>query len=102
MKIKNISSKLLGASLIAGMLLTGIAMAAPTPPGKPTTAPGQNKILCFDGHSELTIYGGTCTLNSSGAKGAATLDLTENNPNGDYAGVYTQYSTIYGQALTSL
>ena len=58
------------------------------------TAPGQNKLQCFDGTTDGG-YGGTCTLNSNGAKGSATLDLTSSNPAGDYAGVYTLESTIY-------
>ncbi len=65
------------------------------------TAPGQNKLQCFDGTTDGG-FGGTCTLNSNGAKGSATLDLTSSNPAGDYAGVYTLESTIYGQLLTNL
>jgi hypothetical protein len=65
------------------------------------TAPGQNKLKCFDGTTDGG-FGGTCTLNSNGAKGAATLNNSSNNPAGDYAGVYTLESTIYGQPLTNV
>jgi hypothetical protein len=67
--------------------------------GNPT-APGQNKILCFDGTTETAgFFGGVCTLLNNGAKGPATLDNTDSNPNGDYSGVYTKNSTLSGQLL---
>lgn len=82
---------------LAGM---GMAMAAPpTPPapkGQPT-APGLNKLLCFDGTQEGSPYGGTCVRTSNGAKGPATLTVT--NAGLDWAGVYTEESTLYGQTL---
>jgi hypothetical protein len=65
------------------------------------TAPGQNKLLCFDGTTDGG-FGGVCTLNSNGAKGPATLDNTANNPSGDYAGVYVQNTTMSGQPLSSI
>ena len=86
--------------VLVGLVLTnGIARAAGSPP---TTAPGLNKLLCFDGASDPDIYSGTCTLNSKGAKGSATLDLSSGDPDGDYAGVYTLDSTVYGQLLTDI
>ncbi len=60
------------------------------------TAPGQNKLLCFDGTSDGG-YGGSCVPNSQGAKGSVTL--TTVTPGFDYAGVYTNDSTMYGQKL---
>ena len=80
-------------------IASSIAHAAGSPP---TTAPGLNKLLCFDGVRDLGIYSGTCTLNSKGAKGSATLDLSSGDPDGDYAGVYTLESTVYGQLLTNI
>lgn len=65
------------------------------------TAPGQNKLQCFDGTTDGG-FGGTCTLNSNGAKGPATLDNSSSNPAGDYSGVYTLESTVYGQLLTDI
>lgn len=82
---------------LAGM---GAALAAPpTPPGPKgqPTAPGLNKLLCFDGTTDGGGYGGTCVRKSNGAKGPATLTVTTLGT--DYAGVYTQESTMYGQAL---
>jgi hypothetical protein len=66
------------------------------------TAPGQNKLQCFDGTTDGGGFGGTCTLNSNGAKGPATLDNSSGNTSGDYSGVYTLESTVYGQLLTNL
>src|SRR5689334_22404831 len=63
-----------------------------------STAPGQNKLQCFDGTTDGG-FGGTCTLNSKGAKGSAMLNLSSSNVNGDYAGVYTLDSTLYGKDL---
>ncbi len=81
---------------VAGM---GIASAAPPAPKghMVPTAPGQNKLLCFDGTSDGSPWGGTCVPNSNGAKGAVTLTTT--TPGYDYAGVYTNDSTMYGQKL---
>ncbi len=84
-----------------GTVAVMLAFAMPVNAGAPSTAPGQNKLQCFDGTTDGG-FGGTCTLNSSGAKGPATLDLSSSNPNGDYAGVYTLDSTMYGALLTSL
>ena len=78
-----------------------VALARPVSAAGPTTAPGQNKLLCFDGTTDGG-FGGTCTLASSGAKGPATLDLSSSNIAGDYAGVYTLDSNMYGTLLTSL
>ncbi|MBX4192453.1 hypothetical protein KW798_03135 [Candidatus Parcubacteria bacterium] len=98
------AQKIVSSAAVAALFgISGIALAAPVPPhgSGPVTAPGQNKILCFDGTTDGG-FGGTCTLNSNGAKGTATLALTSSNPNGDYAGVYTQESSIYGATLASL
>ena len=65
----------------------------------PSTAPGLNKILCFDGPSEGTIYGGLCTLTSHGAKGPAILDNTDGDPDGSYSGVYVLNSTLNGSTI---
>jgi hypothetical protein len=62
----------------------------------PAAAPGQNKLLCFDGTSDG--YGGTCTLLSKGARGPALLDTSS----GGYAGVYVEASTMYGSTLSSV
>ena len=82
-------------SLIALFAFALTASAAPMPPG-------QNKLQCFDGPSELTIYGGACTLQGNGARGPATLTLDGTDPDGDYAGVYILDSTVYGRLLTDV
>lgn len=84
------------ALAVAGI---GIAIAVPAvPPGHMVpTAPGQNKLMCFDGTTDGVPYGGTCVANSNGAKGSATLTVTTLSL--DYAGVYTNDSTMYGQKL---
>lgn len=81
------------ALLAAGMAAPAIA--------KVPTAPGVNKLLCFDGTTDGG-YGGICTLPTNGAKGMAVLDLTDNNPAGDYAGVYVAASTLFGQRLNQV
>jgi hypothetical protein len=84
-----------------GVITLIAAWAVPVTAGPPATAPGHNKLLCFDGTTDGG-FGGTCTLTSNGAKGPATLDLTSSNPNGDYAGVYTLESNLYGALLTDV
>lgn len=44
-----------------------------------------NKLLVFDGPSEGWGYGGSAVANGDGS---ATLDTTDGNPAGSYAGVY--------------
>jgi len=99
---KTLTKFVAGATFIGTLAAASIAFAAPTPNGPISTAPGQNKIVCFDGLSDPDIYSGTCTLNSNVAKGSATLDLTSGDPDGDYAGVYTLQSGLYGATLSSI
>jgi hypothetical protein len=84
------------ASLILALATMVAVSAAPVP-----TAPGQNKLLCFDGTTDGG-FGGTCTLKANGAKGPAYLDNTDSNAAGDYSGVYTQNTTLAGQTLGSV
>ena len=92
--------KLYAAGAFGAMTLI-LALAMPVSAAPPATAPGQNKIQCFDGETDGG-FGGTCTLKSKGAKGPATLDLSSSNPAGDYAGVYTFDSSLYGTLLTDI
>jgi len=89
----------IAAALTAAVLAYAGAAQAAT--HFPPSAPGHNKLLCFDGTTDGG-FGGTCTLTANGAKGPATLNNTDSNPNGDYAGVYTQVSSMYGQLLTQI
>ena len=86
------NKKILGGAVAALTLLGGgIANA------KPATAPGANKLQCFDGTTDGN-YGGTCTLPSNGAKGSAVLSLNSSNPSGDYAGAYVTNTNLAGAA----
>jgi hypothetical protein len=93
--------KLVYTVAVLGAIIVVLAMAMPVSAAAPTTAPGQNKLQCFDGTTDGG-FGGTCTLNSSGAKGSATLDLSSSDPAGDYAGVFTADSNLYGALLTDV
>jgi len=83
----------------AGVLL-GMTAASAGAAGN-STAPGQNKIQCFQGSNTPVVdpQSGTCTLLSNGAKGKATLALNSGDTDGDYAGVFTNDSNLYGQPL---
>jgi hypothetical protein len=88
---------------IAAALALTLAWTMPAGAGKgKATAPGQNKLLCFDGVTDNLGFSGTCTLKAKGAKGPATLDLSANDPDGSYAGVYTADSTLYGEDLADV
>jgi hypothetical protein len=52
-----------------------------------------NKLKCFSGTTDGTIYGGTCSVT---AGGVATLNNTDGDPDGDYSGVYFQNSSSLG------
>ena len=79
-------------------ILTLVLSAALLGSGSPAAA--ANPLLCFDGPSELTIYGGDCTLNSSGT--GATLDNTGGDPDGSYSGVYFASSSASGKLLADV
>lgn len=86
------------AGIVAALAAASMAFAAPS-----TTAPGQNKVLCFDGTTDGG-YNGLCTMTSSGAKGPATLDNNDGDadPYNNYSGLYTPDSTMYGQLLSDV
>ncbi len=85
--------KIIGMTVFALLLVSSTASAAVS------TAPGQNKLLCFDGHSEGGIYGGNCTLKGNGARGPATLDNTDGDTDGSFSGVYIEATTLTGALL---
>lgn len=90
--------------LVAGatsLLLAGTMVVSAGAAALPT-APGQNKLQCFSGTTDVSIYGGTCTLFGNGAKGPAILSNSDGNPNGDYAGVYIANSTLTNAPLGSI
>jgi hypothetical protein len=63
---------------------------------------GLDRILCFSGTDDGGIYGGTCTLNSTGARRTAVLTTNDGDADGSYAGVYSNSRSIYGKPLTSI
>lgn len=90
-------SSLVFASLAIALMAAGTASAAVG------TAPGQNKLQCFDGITDGGIYGGNCTLTGKGAKGPATLDNTDGDVDGSYSGVYIlDSSNLNGKAIGSI
>jgi hypothetical protein len=81
---------LAAASVAVGALLA----AAPAFANAPSTAPGKNKIVCFQSGDA------TCTLNSKGAKGSATLTVTGA---GDASLYYEGYNgSVYGALLSDI
>jgi hypothetical protein len=88
--------------LVALTAVVAIGVAVPvalgaTQPAAPTV-PG-NKLTCFDGKSEGTIYGGKCTVNKYGV---ATLNNSGGDPDGEYSGVYLQNSNLVGKAIRTV
>jgi hypothetical protein len=65
--------KLMSYAAAAAMLVGSLAVSMPASASAPSTAPGQNKLVCFDGTTDGG-FGGVCTLKANGAKGPATLD----------------------------
>jgi len=66
-------------------------------------ANGVNKMICFSGVSEGSIYGGTCTLaNKAASKTVATLKTNGGDPDGEYAGVYSDNKFTGGKALSQV
>lgn len=65
--------------------------------GNAGTAAAANPLLCFDGPSEETIYGGDCTINPGGT--SATLNTADGDPDGSYAGVYYASSNLSGDLV---
>ncbi len=83
------------------VLASALAFSMNANAAAPGTAPGQNKLQCFDGTTEtLGFYGGHCTIKGNGARGPATLDNSDGNVNGSYSGVYIlDSSALNGKAI---
>jgi hypothetical protein len=97
--------KRLLAALTASLMV--LALAGSAFAAAPTTAPGQNKLLCFSGTTDGAAgggFGGMCVLGPKGAKtnSTAILNNADTNPLGDYAGVYFQNSPLSGQLLSNV
>jgi hypothetical protein len=68
--------------------------------GNAGTAAAANPLLCFDGPSDETIYGGDCTINPGGT--SATLNTADGDPDGSYAGVYYASSNLRGDSVSTV
>lgn len=68
--------------------------------GNAGTAVAANPLLCFDGPSEGTIYGGNCVINPGGT--SATLNTADGDPDGSYAGVYYASTNLSGDSVTTV
>jgi hypothetical protein len=68
--------------------------------GSGGTAAAANPLLCFDGPSDETVYGGACTINPGGT--SATLNTADGDPDGSYAGVYYATSDLSGDSVTTV
>lgn len=86
-------SALITITIVGGLLVSGIAMAAGIPNGG-------NKLKCFDGTTDVPNYGfgGTCSISD----GVATLNNTDGNVSGDYSGVYISGSNLIGKTLSTV
>ena len=73
-----------------------VALGATQPASVPTMG---NKLTCFDGPSEQTIYGGKCTVTKLGV---ATLNNSGGDVDGEYSGVYLQNSNLEGKAIRTI
>ena len=88
--------------LIAALSLCSIAVSAQNGGGGNGRMLGLNKLLCFSGTDDGGPYGGTCTLTGNGPNGSALLVTNDSDPDGSYAGVYTNDRSIYGKSLSSI
>ena len=68
--------------------------------GTASSAAAANPLLCFDGPSDGTIYGGHCTISAGGT--GATLDNSGGDPDGSYSGVYFASSSLSGKLLSQV
>jgi hypothetical protein len=79
---------------IFALVLSALSLGSAGP------AAAANPLLCFDGPSDGTIYGGDCTLNASGT--GAVLDNSGGDPDGSYSGVYFAVSSVSGKLLSEV
>jgi hypothetical protein len=86
-------------ALTAVVAIVGVAVPvalAAQPASVPTMG---NKLTCFDGPSEKTIYGGKCTVDKYGV---ATLNNSGGDTDGEYSGVYLQNSNLVGKTIRTV
>lgn len=94
------------ALVVASFALAACSDVTPTAPSavaapsfSKSAAPGQNKLRCFSGPSDGTVYGGSCTLNGGVDATSAVLDNTDGDPDGSYSGVYIRNVDLTGKHL---
>jgi hypothetical protein len=81
-------------TLVALAIIVAMSLPNSAAAGTPTTAPGQNKLVC------LASGDATCILNTKGAKGSATLTVSGDGAASLY---YTGYNaSIYGVVLSQV
>ena len=85
--------KRLLAAMTASLMV--LALAGSALASSPSTS--GNKLQCFSGTTDGG-YGGTCTL----IKNGATLNTTDGNTNGSYAGVYIENTNLGGKLLAAV
>src|SRR5690242_14181250 len=85
----------MSARLLVSFVLVSAAFL-----GTAGSAAAANPLMCFDGPSDGTIYGGHCTLNAAGT--GATLDNNGGDPDGSYSGVFYASSSISGKPLSDV
>ena len=93
--------KILFAALTA-VVAIGIAVPVALGATKPVpVAPTfvGSALTCFDGPSEATIYGGSCTVSKYGV---ATLNNSHGDKDGEYSGVYVKNSNLVGKAIGTI
>jgi hypothetical protein len=90
----------LAASCLVVLPLSVGASASPKhgPKHHPKPNPGHGTLQCFDGTTDGG-FGGVCKLKGHEDKTSATLDNTDTNSNGDYAGVFRGKSPLSGKKL---
>ena len=68
--------------------------------GNGGTAAAANPLLCFSGTTDGPTYGGLCTINAGGT--SATLNTTDGDVDGSYAGVYYATSELSGDSVATV
>jgi len=79
--------------------LSGVATAKSSHGHGHGKAHGHDQLKCFDGTTDGG-FGGVCRLGKH--KNTATLDNTDSNPAGDYAGVYAKHNRLGGKLLSEV
>ncbi len=85
-------------AVVAIGIAVPVALGATKPVPVAPTFVG-SALTCFDGPSEATIYGGSCTVSKYGV---ATLNNSHGDKDGEYSGVYVKNSNLVGKAIGTI